>query len=289
VPTGQAVALSPLAAQLIAGLHSGSLKPSSAPEVQAHLLLTSDGHCSAPVSVSLPGSKIPLEKDGDNLNAAMMLLLVARDAQGNIVSAAQRGWNVHIPSKDRGSFEKSMVTVHSQLPLPELQAVSVDAILQLPENILSRAATKIEIPDSRKSGFGLSSILLSDRAEQASCSDPNDSLCFMNVRLNQPVNDKFSKSSRLIVYFAAKNLSLDPQTKKPRLGAAFSLKSNGAEVKAASAENLQSLPGPAPDSVLVLAEYDLKSLSPGTYTLQVTASDLVRKTSLLQRSEFVVQ
>src|SRR5262249_9176377 len=128
VPTGQAVALSPLAAQLIAGLHSGSLKPSSAPEVQAHLLLTSDGHCSASVSVSLLGSKIPLEKDGDNLNAAMMLLLVARDAQGNIVSAAQRGWNVHIPSKDRGSFEKSMVTVHSQLPLPELQAVSVDAI-----------------------------------------------------------------------------------------------------------------------------------------------------------------
>jgi len=289
VPTGQAVALSPLAAQLIAGLHSGSLRPSSAPEIQAQLLLTSNGQFSAPVSVSLPGNKIPLEKEGDNLKAAMTLLLIARDGQGNIVSAAQRAWNVHIPSKDRGSFEKSMVTVRSQVPLAELQTVSIDAILQLPENILSRVVTTIRIPDSDKSAFGLTSILLSDRAEQATCSDPSDSLCFMNVRLNQPLNDKFSKSSRLIVYFAAKNLSLDPQTKKPRLGAAFSLKSNGALVKTASAENLQSLPGPGPDSVLVLAEYDLKSLSPGTYTLQVTASDLVKKTSLQQQSEFVIE
>jgi len=289
VPTGQAVALSPFAAQLIAGLQSGSLKPSSAPEVQAQLLLTPDGHYSAPVSVSLPGNKIPLEKEGDELKAAMTLLLVARDAQGNILSAAQRAWNVRIPSKERGNFEKTTVTVHSQIPLAELQTISIDAILQLPGNVLSRAATMIQIPESDKSAFGLTSILLSDRAEQATCSDPADSLCFMNVRLNQPLNDKFSKSSRLIVYFAAKNLSLDPQTKKPRLGAAFSLKSNGAVVKTASAENLQSLPGPAPDSVLVLAEYDLKLLSPGTYTLQVTASDLVKKTSLLQQSEFVVE
>lgn len=289
VPTGQAVALSPFAAQLIAGLQSGSLKPSSAPEVQAHLLLASDGHCSAPVSVSLPGSRIPLEREGDELKAAMTLLLVARDAQGNILSASQRGWNVSIPAKERGNFEKTTVTVHSQIPHIELQTVSIDAILQLPGNALSRATTMIQIPDSEKSAFVLTSILLSDRAEQATCSDPADSLCFMNVRLNQPLVAKFPKSSRVIVYFAAKNLSMDPQTKKPRLGVAFSLKSNGAAVKSASAENVQSLPGPAPDSVLVLAEYDLKSLPPGAYTLQVTASDLVRKTSLVQQSEFVAE
>jgi len=49
------------------------------------------------------------------------------------------------------------------------------------------------------------------------------------------------------------------------------------------------LPGPSPNSVLVLAEYDLKSLQAGNYTLQATARDFVRNTSLSQQSQFVVE
>jgi hypothetical protein len=60
VPRGQAVAMSPAAAQLIAGFQSGSLKASSVPEVRADLLLAPDGHYSAPVSLSFPANRIPL-------------------------------------------------------------------------------------------------------------------------------------------------------------------------------------------------------------------------------------
>ncbi len=111
----------------------------------------------------------------------------------------------------------------------------------------------------------------------------------MNVRLYQPLTSKFTSSSRLIVYFAASDLALDPQTKKPRLGAAFTLKSGNDIVKSAAAENVQSLSGPVPDSVLVLAEYDLRSLRPGSYTLQVVTKDWVRNTSLSQESQFAVE
>jgi hypothetical protein len=93
----------------------------------------------------------------------------------------------------------------------------------------------------------------------------------------------------MIVYFAASDLSLDPQTKKPRFGVAFTLKSGNNVVNTVAAENLQSLPGPSPNSVLVLAEYDLKSLQAGNYTLQATTRDFVRNTSLSQQSQFVVE
>jgi hypothetical protein len=39
----------------------------------------------------------------------------------------------------------------------------------------------------------------------------------------------------------------------------------------------------------VLAEYDLKSLHPGRYVLQVTTKDLVRNTTLSEQTEFAVE
>ena len=289
VPRGPAVSMSPAAAQLITGFRNGSLKSSSTPEVHANLLLAPSGDYSVPVSVSIMGNRIPLEKEGDGYQARMTLILVARDPRGNLLSVSQRDWNVRFSDKERGNFEKTIVTVRDQLRSTGLQPLSVEAILQLSGDKFARGGTAVEIPDSSASGFRLTDILLSDRAEQATCSDSGDSLCLMNVRLYQPLTSKFASSSHLVVYFAASDLALDPQTKKPRLAAAFTLKSGNDIVKSAAAQNIQSLSGPVPDSVLVLAEYDLKSLLPGTYTLQVVTKDLVRNTSLSEQSQFAVQ
>jgi hypothetical protein len=241
------------------------------------------------VSVSFPANRIPLEKEGEEYKAGMTLILVARDAHQNLLSVVQRGWSVRLSNKEKGDFEKTIVTVRSQLPITDLQPVSIEAILQLSNAAFARGGTTIEVPDPTGAGFRLTSILLSDRAEQATCSDSSDSLCFMNVRLRQPPKSRFPSSSRVIVYFAANDLSLDPETKKPRVGVAFTLKSGNDVVKSAVAENLQSLPGPSSNAVLVLAEYDLKSLHAGSYTLQVLVRDLVRKTSLSQQSQFAVE
>ena len=288
-PRGQAVAMTPIAAQLISGFQNGSLKTSSSPDVFADLLLAPDGHYAAPVSVSFPADRIPLEREGEDYRAGMTLILVARDTHQRLLSVLQRGWSVRFSNKEKGDFEKTIVTVRSQLPITDLQPVSIEAILQLSNTAFARGGTTIEVPDPTGAGFRLTSILLSDRAEQARCPDLSDSLCFMNVRLRQPPKSRFPSSSRVIVYFAANDLSLDPETKKPRVGVAFTLKSGNEVVKSAVAENLQSLPGPSSNAVLVLAEYDLKSLHAGSYTLQALVRDLVRNTSLSQQRQFVVQ
>ena len=288
-PRGQAVAMTPTAAQLISGFQNGSLKTSLMPDVFADLLLAPDGHYTAPVSVSFPANRIPLEKEGEEYKAGMTLVLVARDGHQNLLSVLQRGWSVRLSNKEKGDFEKTVVTVRSQLPITQLQPVFIEAILQLSNTAFARGGATIEVPDPAGAGFRLTSILLSDRAEQATCSDPSDSLCFMNVRLRQPSKSRFPSSTRVIVYFAANDLSLDPQTKKPRVGVAFTLRSGNEVVKSAAAENIQSLSGPSPNAVLVLAEYDLKSLHAGSYTLQALVRDLVRNTSLSQQSQFVVE
>src|SRR5260370_2768274 len=204
----------------------------------------------------------------------MTLILVSRDAPGNLLCVSQKGWNVRLNDAQRADFEKTTVTVQGQLSVSDPQPLSVEAILQLSGNTLARGGTTIPMPDPAGSGFRLSSILLSNKAEQASCSDSTDPLCFMNVRLYQPPQPRFPSSSRLIAYFAASDLSLDPQTKKPRVGLSFTMKSGNAVVTTTAAEHLQSFPGAAPNSVLVLAEFDLKSLHAGSYTLHAVAPDL---------------
>jgi VWFA-related protein len=288
MPRGQAVAMSPAAAQIIAGFQNGSLKSSFSPDVHANLLLAPSGDYFAPASVSIPGNRIPLEKEGDGYKARMTLVLVARDSRGSLLSVTQRDWNVRFNNKEREDFEKTTVTIRDQMQTTDLQPLNIEAILQLSGNAFARGSTAIPIPDAAESGFRLTSMLLSDRAEQATCSDAADSLCFMNVRFYQPPTSKFA-SSRLIIYFAASDLLLDPLTKKPRLGVAFTLKSGNDAVKSAVAENIQALPGPFLDSVMVMAEYDLKSLHPGSYTLQAVTKDLVRNTSLTQQSQFAVE
>lgn len=291
IPRGHALAMSPAAAQLIAGFQNGSLKSSSTPDVVANLLLAPSGEYSVPVSVSLPGKRIPLDKQGEDDQARMTLILVARDTRGDLVTVSQRDWNVHFNPRERGDFEKSTVTIRDQLQIAVLQPLHIEAILQLAGNAFARGGMALAIPDGGQSGFRLTSILLSNRAEPATCSDMADSLCVLNVRLYQPPKMEFSAGlgNRLIVYFAANDLLLDPQTKKPRLGASFTLKSETGIVNSAKAENVQSFPGPTPNAVLVLAEYDLKSLASGKYTLHLAAKDLVRGTSLVQQSDFTVQ
>src|SRR5258708_23931524 len=88
IPRGPAVAMSPAAAQLITGFQNGSLKSSSTPDVHADLLLAPSGEYSVPVSASISGNRIPLEKEGDGYRARMTVILVARDSQENLLSVS---------------------------------------------------------------------------------------------------------------------------------------------------------------------------------------------------------
>lgn len=288
-PRGAALAMSPAAAQLITGFQTGVLKASSNPEVHADLLLAPNGLYSVPVLVSIPGNRVPLEKEDKAYRARMTLVLAARDSRGNLISVSQREWNIKFDEKDRAGFEKTTVTLRDKLSVNRSEGLNVEAIIQLSGNTFARGSTFVHIPNEASSGFGITSLLLSDRAETANCPDMADSLCFMNMRLYQPVTFRFKAATHLVIYFAVSDLALDAETKKPRLAAVFTLKSGEGTVKPAELENLQSLPGPVPSTLLVLAEYDLKALKPGNYALQVTAKDLVRNKTLSEQREFGVE
>jgi VWFA-related protein len=289
IPHSQAVAITPAAAQMLASVKSSGYKSAFRPELYANLLLAPDGHFVAPVAISFPGEKVPLEKTADGFKSNLMLVLIARDSQGAIASVRQRQWPFEVKPKNKDEFVSKRLTLQTDLRVSKLAPMTLEAIISLPGGVLASGETDLGVRDSAEAEPSLSGVLLTNRAEQAACAENSDPLCLGNVRLVLPAKPQFAANSKLVVYFGANGLALDPQTKKPRIGVDLRLKSGRRLLQSPPAENLQALPGAIPGSVMVLAEFDLRSLDHGNYMVQVTAADLVRKTSAKNEAEFNIE
>jgi VWFA-related protein len=289
IPHGQAVAMSPAAVQMLAAVTSSAYRPAFTPELYANLLLAPDGTFVVPVSVSFSGGKVPLEKITDGFKSDVTLVLVARDANGMIVATRQRNWPVQINKKNEDEFLQKTLTLQTDVRVNKLEPLTLEGIVSLPGGILASSKTELKVTEPSAAGPYLSSVLLTDRAEQASCPDNSDPLCLTDMRLIQPAKPQFVPNSRLIVYFLANGLVLDESTKQPRIGVDLRLRSANAALKSPAAENVQALPGPIPGSVMVMGQFDLRSLSQGSYSLQVTARDIVKKTSAKSETVFTIQ
>lgn len=289
IPHGQAVAMTPAAAQMLATVQGAGFHAAVVPDLYATALLAPDGKYTIPYSVSLPGSKVPLEKSGDEYKGSLSMAIVVRDMQGQIIAVGQHDIPLKLTKDKKAELERSNVVRQGQISVPTLQPYDIQALVQLGPGSIGAGRTSVPVPASPASGMKVTGILLSDRAEQATCSDSADALCFQNVRLFQPAKPQFVSTARVIVYYAASDLSLDPQTQKPRVGVTFTVKSGKDVVKSAVAENVQAVPGPTPNSVLLLAELPLKTLHPGTYTLQAVTQNLVKQEAVTQEAQFTVQ
>ncbi len=289
IPRGQPIAMTPAAAQMLATLQSGALRPAFAPEVYAKLLLAPDGHYAMPVSVSFDGSRIPLEKTDKGYKSGVTLFLIARDANGRITGIRQSDWPLLVDAQKKEEFERRELTLQTEVAVSELTPVSLDAIVSLPNSKVGIAQGMVDVGPRSADGLQLSSVMLTTQAESAKCPDDSDPLCFENVRLIQPVRARFTSKQRLIVYFAATGLALDPQSKKPRIAAELKVQDGPRVLDAPVAENLQALPGPTPESVMILAEFDLRSLAKGKYAVKAMAHDLLKKSAATGEAQFSIE
>lgn len=289
IPHAQAVAMSPAAVQMLAGVTSRDYRPAFTPELYANLLLAPDGNFVVPVSVSFPGEKVPLEKIDEGFKSNVTLVIIARDSNGMIVATRQRDWPLQVNKQNKDQFLQKTLTLQIDLSVNKLAPMILEAVVSLPGGVLASSKTEVKVTDPAAPGPYLSSVLLTDRAEQTKCPDNSDPLCLTDMRLIQPAKPQFVANSKLIVYFLANGLVVDGSTNQPRIGVDLRLRSGNAALKAPAAENVQALPGPVPGSVMVMAQFDLRSLSQGSYSIQVTARDIVKKTSAQSETAFTIQ
>jgi VWFA-related protein len=287
IPRGQAVAMTPAAAQMIATVRGSGYRSPFSLDIYGNVLMAPDAHFGAPVSVSFPGSRVPLTKSGSSSTSNVTLLVLAIDDAGKIVGLRQSEWPIQVENKNVGEFASKILTLQSELQIAQLVPVTIQAIVGLPGGITAMSARPISITAPNTEKPQLSSLMLTNQIRQESCADKTETLCLETMRLVQPAKANFVASDQLVVYFTVMNLASDPQSKQPRI--AMDLKLKGSDNKTVAPQSMQAIPGPTAGSVLVLAQFDLKQLSRGKYAALATAQDLVRKNSASNEAEFSIE
>ena len=272
LPPGRAIMLTPGGAQLLASVESGGHKSSFTPEVNAALEPTADGRFGIAMAVSMPGSVVRFEKIKDTYVADINTLLIARDADGQILGVQERFGHVRLAKAEHDQFSTRTFNLQGHVGVPKLQPASVQAIVQFPDGTTGTSARTTIVPGPAAANLRLTSLVLADEEKDADCgADPLDPLCLKTLRIVLPARRQFALSNRLLAYCSVMGLSLDDQN-KPTLHLWFSLE-NGSRVEKIKPLELQVAPGYNDGELPALAVFDLKGVKPGSYKLRVTAED----------------
>jgi len=291
IPPGQEVMLTPAAAQLLAGLASGSLRPAFAPKVNTALLLAPDGSLAAPVHVSLPTDMVKFAKDPKQgrYHAGVTLVLVGRGRDRSIVGVHQRFLSLDLGKKEWEEFRrKDTLDIQARLTLPKFEPLSVEAILQFSNGTVAMGTRSIKLAAANGAGPRLTNVLLSNRIEPASGpADPADPLRGPNFQLYLPSEPRFAMADQLTAILGLLDVPLDPARHRPALRLSFAIKQGSQTVRELPPE--EALGGPNRKGLLILKQFNLAGLGPGSYALEVRAEDPATRAAVSEKAGFVIQ
>jgi VWFA-related protein len=288
LPPGRAIMMTPAAAQLLAAVESGQHKPSFTPQLNAVLIPAPDGRFGVSAAVSILGKLVRFDKLKDQHVARFDVLLIARDVDGKLLAIQERYGDVRLKQKEYEEFSSRTFNLQGNVPVESVQPVTVQAIVRFADGTLG-VSGRVSISLARgSSNLQLTSLVLSNREENSACS-PNsvEPLCIQGVRIFLPAQPEFARSTTLTVYCSVLGVSLD-LSQKPHLSISFSLWS-GDWLKPFKPTQLIATPGNAPHAYLVMAAFDLRSLQPGKYRLEMTAEDILQPERVTEGAEFAVQ
>ena len=288
IPPGEEMLMSPAAAQLLAGVASGELRSSFAPELNGTVLFAPNGRLAAPVRVTLPAKDVSFEKDPvrDVYHGGITFLLLARDSAGRLASAHQRFINLEFDSRQLAEFQKQVLSIDARMAIPKLEPLTLEVILQFADGTLGIGKRLVALAGS-SSGPQFTGLLLTNRVQaEAGAPDPSDPLRGAGFQLEVPAKPQFAPGEKLTAILGASNVPQDASTGKPDLKLSFSIRQADAEMATLAPDHVMGAAGQ--NLVLVLKQVDLSSLGPGKYTLLVTAESSSGQAAASQSADFAI-
>ncbi len=283
IEPGEEMTLTPAAAQLLASAANGSLKASLAARMNASLQLAPVGFA-VPVSVWIKGDASTLTKVPDGFATGLVLVVVARNAQGELVDVAQRSLNLHFTKDGVKEYERAGIKLTAMLRVPRLELLNTQAVVQFSNGIGATGKFALNLPAQEIGGARPTMLLLTQRVDAAKPNEAPDALRLGDYQLVLPTQNVFAPTDKLTLYFGVDEVAQD----KPNLKLDLVLKSGGNVVKKLPTDTLY----PFTDSktrVFFLSQFDLNGLAPGGYTIEASVDNVALKTHYFRASEFSIQ
>ena len=178
--------------------------------------------------------------------------------------------------------------MQGHLPVPDLEPVSVQAIVRFSDDTVGISRREALQAAPAVGGLRITNLLLSDNIAPANCAnDPLDPLCLKDRRIEIPAQRRFPTSTRLVVYCSVQGMKLDRE-QAPALNMTFRLAKAG-KATAWEAEQVRAVKGASADALLVMALFPLERLTRGEYVLEATAEDELGRKSITERASFAVE
>jgi VWFA-related protein len=203
------------------------------------------------------------------------ILCVAVDAQGKAVR--NEGQKL---SFARPTAAAPALVANFRLPLNQ-GIYQVRAVARDPRNGRVGAEYQwLEIPNFTPGKLALSSLFISEKKATAEAASDESAL---------NTTRRFARSSKLLLQLYLYNAALSPQTKQPDLTLEIQVLRQTQSVLSAPTHAVALTNTNDLARIPYAAEIPLRGLAPGVYTLQITATDRVKKLSEIQSITFVVE
>jgi len=233
------------------------------------------------VSSQLFASDFQLDARAGKPSTDLTLAYVLLNTAGKPVSSAEKklSWN---PSAG-GTGDKPIVTAFSMQIAPGLYQIRV-AARDNDNGRIGGSYEWIEIPEFAPQHLALSSLLLGERKAasqfESAGSTEDDTL---------NVARRFSRTSSMLVQTFVYNASRPSGGGTPQITLQIKIFSRGKLVSSSPPNPLTISDGSDPSRIPCAVQLPLKSMAAGLYTLQVTAVDRVKNSSVIQSIDFTIE
>jgi VWFA-related protein len=230
------------------------------------------------VSCQLFASDFRLDARAGKPSTDLTLAYVLLNTAGKPVSSAEKklSWN---PS----AGDKPIVTAFSMKIAPGLYQIR-EAARDNDNGRIGGSYEWIEIPEFAPQHLALSSLLLSERKAASQLESAGS---VEDDTLN--VARRFSRTSSMLVQTFVYNASRPSGGGTPQVTLQIEIFSRGKVVASSPPNPLTISDGSDPSRIPCAVQLPLKSMAAGLYTLQVTAADGVKNSSVIQSIDFTIE
>jgi VWFA-related protein len=253
--------LTPAAAQLLASVTSGALRPSVEMKLNAAVLFGAETNFDVPVSLRAATQA----RHG-------MLIITVRDYHGALLDASQST----LAETDRD--ENNNVRVFSCLNVTSLDAAEVTALIVFMDGTAAFATRHLDPAPLADSTLQLTTAVLTDQVQTAvRVPTVLDSLKVGEYQLILPPELRFARTDALTLFLGLENAG-------PEVSVEMAVKSQGETALRTRVESLHTTQSPG--RTFVLKQFRVSSLPPGIYTLEIWVQNRPTEPRLLRSVAF---
>jgi len=259
-------------------------------QVKAHFIPVTNASVLSAVTLQFDRKDLQFAQKDSISRATVNIYARITSMARRVVNVFEDVVSVEAPTEMLPQLVKGSSIYQKTIPLPpgkyRLNIVAKD----ITGGNMNTYEMALEVPRFEEEKLGMSSLILADVLEKVPTkSIGTGQFVIGSNRVRPRMSEAFSQDEKLGIYMQLYNFQGDEKTQKPNGSVSYEIVKNGSNEKVFEySEEAATLPGSA-TQLIVEKLLPLKTMQPGTYTLNVKAEDKNRNQTVTNTASFTIK